>query len=333
LIIGLGFFSYYYTSESPTRNPSFFPSQIDFGSVEPSDVPLTAVTTLRNGNNRDFAISAVHSSCGCTVTDVVAGKILHADQEMPVRISFALNDRYGSLKSQILISGSFDGGKTLVNVPIGIKANALQPALVEPLTTILDTNYTGIIPSGSVTIRQGNSRQYQWNDVQFASRELLLTNKVVGMAQVTFQVSPKLNTNMLGAGSDVLVVHLLKDGKRIDFKPLTSNVIWNIRNPNLVKTPSAIYIGAVHPDESRCGNIIVRSFDQSPISNKQLTVSGGDMLEVISRQTSKDVIELDYKIKKGPFRGPISCTIENQVSLHGLIYALRTPIMGYILNH
>jgi Protein of unknown function (DUF1573) len=286
---------------------------------------------LHNCYNKDIVISEVKPSCGCTVIDLARGTIVPANKEIPVRIRFSLNNRYGPIYSLIYIMGTVVDEKTTVKTMIEIKANSMMPALIEPQSTTLKTYYSGeSLPVGSVKIMHGNSEKYQWDDVQIKAPKLTITNKIIEEDQVAFQFTPHLDSHVLGSFNDSLLIYLLKDGKRIDYKPLVCNIIWEVINANLVKSPSMIYLGAVYPGERSAGHIIVRSIDHSAITNKTVSISNPDVADVISRQIGNDMIEIDYKLKNSLYRGPISCFIENQISLNGSLYHLRTPLLGYV---
>jgi hypothetical protein len=305
---------------------------IDFGVVEMANVKECHRTvTLHNSYDKDIIITGVKTSCDCTASNIVSGMIIprNKDISMDVRLSIF---HAGSINTSIFVTGHIVGKENSpVQIVINIAAVAVVPAFIEPQATVLGPCISGeAAPITKITVVQGGSRIYNWDDIEIQSSKLAVLDKRFTNDGITIVFSPKLDGGQeLGGFSDSFHIYLLSHGKQINYKPLTSNVIWDVVNPDLSKNPAMVYLGGVHRNEAKSGKIIVRSVSHASLIGQSAISAAPDIAEVVSHQLSPDVIEIDYRIKMNPPVGKIAFLIKNDVLSGRTVYHMQTPVMGY----
>ncbi len=337
IVIAIGFGSiliFYSRSLKSGSGLEFQPKVIDFGAVEASEAfsePLHYVAHLRNFTGNNILIDKVDISCGCTLSDMAAGTIVPAHGDVPVHVSFSVNDHYGQLQSHISVFAEAIKKEQTYQSQVQVRVLSMKPAIVDPQSTIFPPFALGQpFPISSINVLHGNSRTILWDDIQVEANSIKIISKKANKDGITLEISPISDPCMLGSFNEPLLIYLIKDGKRISFPPISTNVIWEVASNLIAKSPSQVYLGLIHPGDPVSGKIIIRSLGNFKISHATASISNSAVADIDCHRTGDDLVEIDYKIKKSLPSGDVSCFIESQIGGGGLEFFLRTPVLGSV---
>jgi hypothetical protein len=92
------------------------PPSFDFGRTLPQKA-VTREFSIRNFGDRDLVIETVSTSCGCTVTDDLAGKVVKPGGSLPLRVTLTTPAGTGPLTKSVVVRSN-DPGRPLLEIKL-----------------------------------------------------------------------------------------------------------------------------------------------------------------------------------------------------------------------
>ena len=100
------------------------PPAVDFGKLLPGKA-VSRTFSIRNFGTQDLVIENISTSCGCTVTEPPAEKVLKPGKSVPFRITLTTNPGPGLMEKSVIVRSN-DPARALFEVKL--KATVVAPA-------------------------------------------------------------------------------------------------------------------------------------------------------------------------------------------------------------
>jgi uncharacterized protein DUF1573 len=92
------------------------PPAFDFGRTLPQKA-VTREFSIRNLGERDLVIETVSTSCGCTVTDQLAGKVVKPGGSLPLRVTLTTPAGPGAITKSVMVRSN-DPARPLLEIKL-----------------------------------------------------------------------------------------------------------------------------------------------------------------------------------------------------------------------
>ena len=92
------------------------PSSVDFGKLLPEKA-VSRTLSIRNFGRQDLVIENISTSCGCTVTEPPAEKVLKPGASTPFRVTLTTNPRPGPMEKSVIVRSN-DPSRALFEIKL-----------------------------------------------------------------------------------------------------------------------------------------------------------------------------------------------------------------------
>jgi hypothetical protein len=99
------------------------PPSVDFGKLLPEKA-VSRTFSIRNFGKQDLVIENISTSCGCTVTEPPAEKVLKPGQGAPFRVTLTTNPAPGQMEKSVIVRSN-DPVRPLLEIKL--KATVVAP--------------------------------------------------------------------------------------------------------------------------------------------------------------------------------------------------------------
>jgi hypothetical protein len=100
------------------------PPSFDFGKLLP-DKAVSRTFLIRNFGSQDLTIENISTSCGCTLTEPPAEKVLKPGKSAPFRVTLTTNPKPGVMEKSVMVRSN-DPARALFEIKL--KATVVAPA-------------------------------------------------------------------------------------------------------------------------------------------------------------------------------------------------------------
>jgi hypothetical protein len=100
------------------------PPSVDFGKLLPGKA-VGRTFSIRNFGKQDLTIENISTSCGCTVTEQPAEKVVKPGASTPFRVTLTTNPAPGQMEKSVIVRSN-DPARALLEIKL--KATVVAPA-------------------------------------------------------------------------------------------------------------------------------------------------------------------------------------------------------------